>query len=69
MIFVISSKSKMVKRIYSVGCENSGTYRVDYYGSFFRGDGEGEELGGRLVKNVCHNSERKIYGHSLEEAR
>ena len=34
MIFMISNKSKMVKRFYSVGCENSGTRKVDYDGNF-----------------------------------
>ena len=63
----------MVKRIYCAGCENSWTRRVDYDGHFskemVKERTKGGQLGGRLVKNVCYNSERKIYGHSLEEAR
>ena len=73
MIFMISNNLKMVKRIYCVGCENSRTHRVDYDGNFseeiVKERTKGGQFGGRLVRNVCYNSERKIYGHSLEEAR
>ena len=30
---------------------------------------KGGQMGGRLVRNVCYNSERKIYGYSLKKAR
>ena len=30
---------------------------------------KGQQLGGRLVRNICYNSERKKYGYSLEKAR
>ena len=73
MIFIILDKSQMVKNMYCVGCENSGTCRVNYDGHFSKEKvnerTKGGQFEGRFVRNVCYNTERKIYAHSLEEAR
>ena len=73
ILFIISDKSKMVKIIHCIGYENSGTRRVDYDGNFseemVKDRTKGGKLEERLARNVCYNSEIKIYGHSLEEAR
>ena len=74
MIFMISDKSQMVKKMYCVGCENSGTCRVNYDGHFFKEKvnerTKGGQFEGRFVRNVCYNTERKyMYIHWKKPGR